>query len=168
MYSLRTAVPRATRGQEATLALTLAVSLMAALPAGLFAQESTEAAEDTASAEPSIVPAESACESADDLELIIEFLQDTDVKEDGWLPILVGAIAGVSEARTLVGLVGETYQPLVSDLIVSLQDIRVTVDELDDMESTGAQIAAVGETITDIGNSMDALSTQLRTSCPTD
>lgn len=168
MYSLRTAVPGATRGLRATLALTLAVSLMAALPAGLLAQDSTEAAEDTASAEPSVVPAEAACESADDLGLIVEFLQGTDVEEDGWLPVLVGAIAGVSEARTLVGLVGETYQPLVSDLIVSLQDIRVTVDGLDDIESTGAQIAVVGETITDIGTSMDALSTQLRTSCPTD
>ena len=57
---------------------------------------------------------------------------------------------------------------LVSDLTVSLQDIRVTVDGLDDMESTGAQIAAVGETITNIGISMDALGTQLRTSCPND
>jgi hypothetical protein len=168
MYSTKPAAPGATRGLKTTIALTLAVSLMAALPAGLLAQDSTRAAEDTASVEPSVAPAEAACESADDLGLIVEFLQDTDAEEDGWLPVLVGAIAGLSEARTLVGLVGETYQPLVSDLIVSLQDIRVTVDGLDDMESTGTQIAAVGETITDIGNSMDALGAQLRTSCPTD
>ena len=168
MYSDHIAIPGATRGLKATLALTLAASLMAALPAGLLAQDSTQAAEDTASAEPSVAPAEAACESADDLGLIVEFLQDTDAEEDGWLPVIVGAIAGLSEARTLVGLVGETYQPLVGDLITSLQDIRVTVDGLDDIESTGAQITAVGETITDIGTSMDALGAQLRTSCPTD
>jgi hypothetical protein len=168
MYSDHIAIPGATRGLKATLALTLAASLMAALPAGLLAQDSTQAAEDTASAEPSVAPAKAACESADDLGLIVEFLQDTDAEEDGWLPVIVGAIAGLSEARTLVGLVGETYQPLVGDLITSLQDIRVTVDGLDDIESTGAQITAVGETITDIGTSMDALGAQLRTSCPTD
>jgi hypothetical protein len=161
MHIDRTAVPGATRGLKATLALTLAASLIAALPAGLLAQDATEAPESTA-------PVEAACESADDLGLIVEFLQDTDVEDDGWLPVIVGAIAGVSEAQTLVGLVGETYQPLVSDLIVSFQGVRVTVEELEDMETTGAQIAAVGETIAEIGNSMDALATQLRERCPSD
>lgn len=168
MDSARPAVPGATRGLKTTIALTLAVSLMAVLPAGLLAQDSTEAADATAAAEPTIAPAEAACESAHDLGLIVEFLQDTDVEEDGWLPVLVGGIAGLSEARTLVGLVGETYRPLVNDLVVSLQDVRSTVDELGEMETTGAQIAAIGETIADIGTAMDALSTQLRTSCPTD
>lgn len=168
MNSARPAAPRATRGLKTTIALTLAVSLMAALPAGLLAQDSTEAADATAAAESSIAPAEAACESADDLGLIVEFLQDTDVEEDGWVPVLVGAIAGLGEARTLVSLVGETYRPLVDDLIVSLEDIRSTVDELGEMETAGAQLAAIGETITDIGTAMDALSIQLRTSCPTD
>jgi hypothetical protein len=168
MYSTRSADPGATRGLTITIALTLAVSLMAALPAGLLAQDSTEAPDATAAAEPSVAPAVAACESADDLGLIVEFLQDIDVEDDGWLPVFVGAIAGLSEARTLLGLVGETYRPLVDDLIVSLQDVRTTVDGFGEMETTGAQVAAIGETITGIGTAMDALSTQVRATCPTD
>ena len=168
MHSARPTVPGATRGLKTTIALTLAVSLMAALPAGLLAQESAEAADATAAAESSMAPAEAACASADDLGLIVEFLQDTDVEEDGWVPVLVGAIAGLGEARTLVGLVGETYRPLIDDLVVSLEDVRSTVDELGEMETAGAQLVAIGEAITDIGTAMDTLSTQLRTSCPTD
>ena len=168
MNSARPAVPAVTRGLKTAVALTLAVSLMAALPAGLLAQDSADETDTAATAEPSITPAEAACASADDLGLIIEFLQDTDVEDDGWLPVFVGAIAGISEGKTLVGLVGETYQPLVNDLIVSLQSVRLTVEGLEDMETTGAQIAAVGETIAGIGNSMDALSTQLREPCPND
>jgi len=168
MSSARPALPGATRGLKTIIALALAVSLMAALPTGFLAQDSTEPADAAAAAEPSVAPAVAACESADDLALIVEFLQDIDVEEDGWVPVLVGAIAGLGEARTLVGLVGETYRPLVDDLVVSLQDVRSTVDELGEMETTGAQLAAIGETITDIGTAMDALSSQLRTSCPTD
>lgn len=162
MNRSRPAVPGATRGPKTTIALTLAVSLLALLPAGLLAQDAEE------TAEPSIAPAEAACESAADLGLIVEFLQDTDVEDDGWVPVLVGGIAGLSEAQTLVGLVGETYRPLVNDLVISFQGLQVTVDELGDMETTGAQLAAIGEGITDIGVAMDALSTQLRTPCPSD
>ena len=167
MHSSRPARPGATRGLTITLALTVAVSLMAALPTGILAQDSTEAAESTASAEPSLTPAQAACQSVDDLTLIVGFLQSIDIDEDGWVPVVIGAIAGISEARALAGFVGEVYRPLVEDLIISLQAIRTTAAELSEMETTGSQIAAVGETITEIGIAMDALSTQLRASCPT-
>lgn len=162
MNITRSAVPGATRGPKTTIALALAVSLVALLPAGLLAQDAEEAEE------PSIAPAEAACESADDLSLIVEFLEDIDVDEDGWIPVLVGGIAGLSEGRTLVGLVAETFQPLVNDVVVSFQNVMVTVEELGDMETTGAQLAAIGEAITDIGTAMDTLSIQLQAPCPSD
>jgi hypothetical protein len=115
-----------------------------------------------------MAPSQALCESADDLRLIVEFLRGTDVDEDGWLPILVGAIAGLAEGRTLAGLAGETYRPLVDDLIVAFQALRSAVDGLDGSETAGAWVAAVGEAITEIGNAMDALSTELRTPCPTE
>ena len=86
--------------------------------------------------------------------------------EDGWLPVFVGVIAGLSEARQLAASVGETYRPLVEDLIGSLEGLRSTVEELQELETIGARVADVGEAITDIGNAMDALSVQLRTPCP--
>jgi hypothetical protein len=168
MYNTRPARRLERQGLRTALALTIAVSLMATVPAGLLAQDPTEAANATVAAEPSLAPAEAACQSADDLGLIMGFMLSIDVEEQGWVPVLVGTIAGLAEARTLVGLVGETYQPLVNDLIVSLESIRSTVGELDEMETTGARIVAIGETITGIGIAMDALSTQLRTSCSTD
>ena len=106
-----------------------------------------------------------ACQSAEDLTFIVGFLQDVDTEEDGWIPLLVGAIAGLSEARQLAGLVVETYQPLVDDLIVSFEGIRSSLDELKDLETAGAQIASVGEAVTELGNAMDAVGVQLRTRC---
>lgn len=150
------------------LALVLIVSLSLASPAAALGAEGSAVPEAAASPVPTLTPAEALCESATDLRLIVQFLQATDVSEDGWLPLVVGAIAGLSEARTLAGLVGDTYRPLVDDLVVSLQDLRVTVESLEGMATVGAQIAAIGEAITDIGNAMDALAIQLRTRCPTD
>jgi hypothetical protein len=40
------------------------------------------------------------------------------------------------------------------------------VDELSDQPTAGAQLASIGESITQIGNAMDALSVALRTPCP--
>jgi hypothetical protein len=161
-------IAAAPRGLKPIIVLALAAALTILPAAGLLAADATETVEPAATTEPSLSPAQAACDSADDLRLIVGFLRDTDVEEDGWVPLLVGVIAGLSEARTLAGLVDEAYRPLVDDLIVSLQGIRTTVDELGGLETTGARIAAIGETITDIGNAMDALSTQLRTPCPVD
>ena len=120
------------------------------------------------SPDPSASPAaaEAACQSASDLEIILGFVRDSVEAESGLVPVGIGVIAALSEARTLVGLVGETYRPLVQDLTVSLQDLRATIGDLDDLDTAGAKLAAVGETVVDIGNAMDAVSMQLRTGCP--
>ena len=129
------------------------------MPAALIAAE--------VSPELTIAPADAACESVDDLRLIAEFLVETDVSEDGWLPVMVGAIAGVSEARDLLGHVGDTYRPLVEDLVVSFEGLQAAAQELEEQETAGAKLATIGESITGIGDSMDALSVQLRAGCST-
>jgi hypothetical protein len=154
------------RGRIIVLAVVMAASFSALLPSGLLAVESSPRPGSVASPGPSLTPAEAACASADDLRLIVGFLQDTDPSEDGWLPLLVGAIAGLSEAQQLAALVGETYQPLVDDLIASLEGLQTTVEQLGDEGTIGAKLAEIGEAITDIGNAMDALSTQLQEPCP--
>jgi hypothetical protein len=156
------------RGLIVGLALVLAASFSAVLPSGLLAAESSPMPETAASPEPTLAPAEAACESVEDLRLIIDFLRGTDASEDGWLPVLIGVIAALSETRQLANLVSETYRPMVDDLTGSLQDLGSTVDELRELETTGARLASIGEAITDIGNAMDALSVQLQTPCPTD
>jgi hypothetical protein len=152
------------RGRVIVLACLIVASSLTALPGGLFAQEPSAPPASLASLEPGVA----ACESADDLRLIIDFLRDTDTSEDGWLPVFVGAIAGLSEARQLAGLLGDTYRPLVDDLVASLEGLRLTVAELDGQETVGAQLVVIGEAITDIGNAMDALSVELQTPCPVD
>jgi hypothetical protein len=106
------------------------------------------------------------CESADDLRLIIGFLSETSISEDGVIPVAVGVIAGLSEAQTLIGLVDETYRPLVEDLITSLEGLGTTIDELGEAETLGAEIASVGEAISEVGDAMDALGVQLQAPCP--
>ena len=152
------------RGRVIVLACVIVASSLSALPGGLLAQDPPASPGSLATLEPGVA----ACESAADLRLIIDFLRDTDPSEDGWLPVFVGAIAGLSEARQLAGLLGDTYRPLVDDLIASLEGLRTTVDQLDGQETVGAQLAVLGEAITDTGNAMDALSVELQTPCPVD
>ena len=106
------------------------------------------------------------CASAADLRLIVDFMRDTDVEMDGWVPILVGAIAGLSEARDLLGLVGESYRPMVEDVVTSLQDLFSIAEDLRGLETLGSQVAAVGEAITAVGVSLDELSVALQVPCP--
>lgn len=120
-----------------------------------------------ASAPASLPPDVAMCASADDLRTIVGFIQATDVEADGWVPLLVGGLAGLSEARGLVSLVGETYRPLVDDLVGSLQDLLSITDELRELDTLGSKVSAVGEAITEIGNDMDALSVALQEPCPT-
>jgi hypothetical protein len=115
---------------------------------------------------PSAAPAQTMCESASDLGLIIGFLRATSISEDGVVPTVVGAIAGLHEAQQLVGLVDASYRPYVEDLAASLQGLRTTIDGLGDQATLGAGIATIGESITAIGESMDALSVALSTPCP--
>lgn len=157
---------RPARRPSGLLALILAVTTIPVLSAGSFAAESSAPPGGEPSAMPSLSSAEAACASADDLRLIVQFLRDTDTSVEGWLPILVGAIAGISEARELVGLLGDAYGPLVDDLIVSLEDLLSIAEELRGQATVGAQVAALGEAITAVGNAMDALSLALQEPCP--
>jgi hypothetical protein len=168
MNTQTTSTNRIARGRIIVLALMIAASFSTVLPSGLLAVESSPMPGAVASLEPTLAPAEAACQSADDLRLIIGFLRETDPSVDGWVPVIVGVIAGLSEARQLAGLVGDTYRPLVDDLVISLEGLRTTLDEVGGQATAGAQLAAVGEAITAIGNAMDALSVQLQTDCPTD
>lgn len=140
-----------------TLCLSLATMMTLALPAALVAQ-------DEAAAEMSTE--EAICETADNLRLIVGFLQDTTVSEDGVIPVVVGGIAGFSQARELAGLVGDTLQPLVEDVIVSMQGLRDISDEMSDEQTLGAKVAIIGESVVQVGESMDALGLQLRERCP--
>ncbi len=148
------------------LAMVLVTAFSVALPSRLIAADPSAVPESAVSPNLDSTSSQAVCDSVTDLRLIVGFLRDTDVSEDGWLPVLVGTVAALSEARRLANSLGETYRPLFDDLIASLEGLRVTVDELGDLETTGSRIASIGEAITDIGNAMDALSLQLRTPCP--
>jgi hypothetical protein len=153
-----------------TLALILGAaatptSLLAADPSPMTSGDPTPTAA-AASVQASQAPGEALCASAADMRTIVGFVQGTDVEAEGWVPIFVGLVAGLSEARGLLGLVDETYRPLVDELITSLQDLRSITYELRQLDTLGSQVAAVGEAITEIGNDMDALSEALREPCP--
>ena len=139
------------------LCLSIAMLMTLALPAALAAQDE---ATDEMSSDQAI------CETADNLRLVVGFLQDTSVAEDGVIPLVVGGMAGVSQARELADLVGDTLRPLVEDVIVSMQGLRDIGDEMSDDQTLGAKVAILGESVVQIGESMDALGLQLRERCP--
>jgi hypothetical protein len=150
------------------LVLALAASAYGPPPSGAVAAEPSGDPAALVSPEPTSTPAESLCRSAEDLRLIVDFLRGTSLSEDGIVPVLVGTIAALSEARRLAGFVEETYRPLVDDLIAALQGLRTALDEFQDRGTFGAAIATIGEAVTEIGLAMDALGTALREPCPTD
>ena len=120
-----------------------------------------------ASASPSASePSKTMCESVADLRLYVGFLRDQSIQEGGLVPVLVGAAASLSEARTLAGLVDQTYRPLVDDLIGSLQDLASAVREFRDQGTIGAGLVQLGQAIAGVGTAMDALSAALREPCP--
>lgn len=160
MTTTRHPAARGSGAKLLTLSLIIASIIAFAPPATVMAQDASVAPEtDTASA---------VCESAADLRLVIGFLQDTSIAEDGLIPLAVGGIAGISVARDLAGQVGETLSPLVQDLIVSLQGLRDISDDISEDDTLGARLAILGASIVEIGEAMDALSLQLRERCPTD
>jgi hypothetical protein len=148
-----------------TLMIVAAVSGLSATGAG--AAEPTGDPAASGSPLPSAAPEVLLCESAADLRLIIGFLQETSISEDGMVPTIVGVIAGLHEARQLVGFVDAAYRPLVEGLVTSLQGLRTTIDGLGDEATLGAGIASIGEAITAIGLAMDELAVALREPCPT-
>jgi hypothetical protein len=155
----------------ATSATLLPASLLAAepspgqSPAASVASPGSAEGSATAPAA-SLSPADAACQSAANLGLIVQFLRETNTSEDGWLPILVGAIAGLSEARELVGLVDASYRPLVDDLVIALQGLFAIADEVRELDTLGSKVAALGEAITAVGVAMDDLSVALQDPCP--
>jgi len=110
--------------------------------------------------------AKTVCQSSADLEAAIEDLRSTELSEEDLVPLVIKIDTAISEARLLVELVSEELGPTVTDLVVSLQGLRTTVETLDEQETLGAGIALIGESITQIGEAMDALALQLRTRCP--
>jgi hypothetical protein len=106
------------------------------------------------------------CESRTDLRTDVEFLRSVEVSEDGLLQLIVSVDAALGEARTLAVLAGEEYVPLVTDVVVSLQDVRDIAKELEGQETVGAAIATIGEAIIAVGESMDELEIRLREPCP--
>ena len=146
------------RARVVVVALVLTFAAVPLMASSIEAQD--------ASAAPT--SAEAACQSVDDLQIIIEFTQDSIEADAGFVPVAVGVIAGLSEARDLTGYVGETYRPLVEDLFLSLQDLRDALGELENLETAGAKLASIGQSVTEIGIAMDALGVQLNTSCSTE
>jgi len=53
-------------------------------------------------------------------------------------------IARLSEARQLTGFAGETYRPMIDDVIAWLEGLRATVDGLGNQQSFRAHLAAMG------------------------
>lgn len=153
------------RASVLVIALLFVASACRSLPPGVLAPaaEPTPAASATASAEP---VTKSICESGVDLQADIDFLRSTELSEDGLITVLFAADTALEETRLLADLVGEEYRPLVTDLMLSLQGLRTTVDGFDSEETAGAGISAIGESIAEIGESMDALTLQLREPCP--
>lgn len=148
------------RSRVVVAMLLLALAALPLLVAPVAAQEESAAPTASPTAE------EAACASADDLRLILEFTQQNAESDSGLIPVGIGVIAGLSEARNLAGLAGEVYRPLVEDLIVSLQDMRDTIGDLSDVDTAGSKVAAVGEALVGIGTAMDELGAQVRTGCP--
>ncbi len=121
----------------------------------------------TASASPvASEPAGAMCDSVANLRLYVGFVRDQSIKDDGLLPVLVGVVASLSEARTLAGLVRETYRPLVDDLVTSLTDLESAVRSFFDQGTVGAGLVQLGGAITDVGTKLDTLSSAVREPCP--
>jgi hypothetical protein len=150
--------PQRTRVVMAVLQLALMALPLLAAP--------VSAQEGSATPSASLTPAEAACASADDLRVILDFTRESVESDRGLVPVGIGVIAGLSEARNLADLVGDVYRPLVEDLIVSLQDLRDIIGDLDEIDTVGSKVAAVGEALVDIGDALDELGVQLRTGCP--
>jgi hypothetical protein len=147
------------------LVLLVAALVGAALAPGVRAADPSAAPGALASPGASGVP-ETMCDSVADLRVYVGFLRDQTLDDGGLVPMLVGAAASLSEARTLLGLVSDTYRPLVQELIGSLQTLKTAVHGFFDEGTIGAGLVQLGEAIAGVGASMDALTTELRQPCP--
>ena len=152
-----------TRPQRTRVVVAMLLLALVALP---LIAASVSAQDESPAPTASVTPAQAACGSADDLRVILDFTRESVESDRGLIPVGIGVIAGLSEARNLAGLVGDVYRPLVEEVIVSLQDLRDIIGDLDEMDTAGTKVSAVGEALVDIGDAMDELGVQLRTGCP--
>ena len=152
-----------TRPQRTRVVVAMLLLALVALP---LIAASVSAQDESPAPTASVTPAQAACGSADDLRVILDFTRESVESDRGLIPVGIGVIAGLSEARNLAGLVGDVYRPLVEEVIVSLQDLRDIIGDHDDMDTAGTKVSAVGEALVDIGDAMDELGVQLRTGCP--
>jgi hypothetical protein len=106
------------------------------------------------------------CESLADLRIYVGFLRDQSIGDDHLLPILVGVVASLSEARTLAGRVRETYRPLVDDLVSSLTNLEASARTFFDHGTIGSGLTQFGQAIADVGVKLDSLSSAVREPCP--
>jgi hypothetical protein len=136
--------------------------LLAALVAPAAAQDPSGAPASPAASE----APPTMCESAADLRLYVGFLREQSLGEGDLLPILVGTVASIAEARTLLPLIGAEYRPLVEALLGSLDDLRSSVKGFGAAGTVGSGLVGIGEAIVGIGTSMDALSLALHEPCP--
>jgi len=117
-------------------------------------------------ASPTATTDKTVCESSADFQAAIDDLRGTDLWGDGVATLLVRIDAAIDEARLLADLAGAELRPTVGALSVSLQGLRTTVRELDEQETLAAGATAVGASLAQIAEAMDALAVQLQTTCP--
>jgi hypothetical protein len=111
-------------------------------------------------------PADAMCASVANLRLYVGFVRSQSIKDDGLLPVLVGVVASLSEARALAGLVSQTYRPLVDNLVTSLTDLETSVRTFFDQGTVGAGLVQLGGAIGAVGTQLDALSSAVKEPCP--
>jgi hypothetical protein len=139
------------------VAALLIVTACTVLPPGMFAVEPTGA--------PSPTPA-TVCNTGETLGETVAVLVDTELEDIGVLGLLLAVDITLEQTRQFGAAVGEQYRPLVDDLTGSLQSLQTTLQAMGDQETLGAEVAAIGEAIAEIGHAMDALAEQVRTPCP--
>jgi hypothetical protein len=163
MSAYRQAPGRIARSAVALVLLLSSVSSVAA-PLGIRAADPSVSPGQAGSPSAS-VPPQTMCGSLADLRLFVGYLQDQSLSEDGLVPILIGAVATLTEARALVPLVADTYRPLVEELVASVDDL-IAVARAGRAGTLGSEVARLGEAITRVGVAMDALSVALQEPCP--
>jgi hypothetical protein len=142
------------RGGLAATLLTFALGACTVLPPGLFANSPT------APPTPSAV-----CVSADDLSTSADVLSGLELSEDGLLTIGAQIEVVLADAKELATIVGSELQPLVSDLVVSLEGILGTVEAVQADGTVGSKLEAIGVSLVEIGGAVDALEVRFMDRC---
>jgi hypothetical protein len=153
------------RAAATLLAVVFVLAACRAIPTGLFGSDPEASPGQDPSPSPTAIT-KTLCESAADLRVDVDSLRSMELREDGLLSVLVAADAALGEAGTLRVLVAEEYGPYVAELVLALEGLRRTVDDLSAAETVGAGLESIGESIAEIGRAMDVLALELRDPCP--